>query len=168
MSSSLTQLKILKTKKRLSDKATKQFFFFALIGLVFNLVVHLRWAYTPFGHDMVPMAMPSISFSKIENPAETVLAFTYQGFLIGNVNAFTTKLSGIRNKFSVPHDEGQPQASLLVSTIEALMAKGTLEKGSVAILIPDSSIPMAMVVKVIHVLNQSKLFSAVVLGAGLV
>ena len=85
----------------------------------------------------------------------------------GPLQAFSTKLGDVRNKFKVSHLNGSPQVGQMLSDLNkwAILTGLTLPKVLVLVTFPGA--PMPIVIEVIDQLKSAGGFTDVVLGSGL-
>ncbi len=189
MLSMTLQLTISKTRKRLfKDDWSMPTIFLGLIVLFIISVFALRAVSLGWNFGLVSVKIPQlISEGRYDEPASLqvaahALAQKSEGFLndkaitvvlgnealfFGPLEAFSTKLGDVRNKFKVPHINGSPQVGQMLSDLKkwALLNREILPK--TAVLVPFPGAPMPIVIEVIHQLKSSGGFSNVVLGSGL-
>ena len=92
-------------------------------------------------------------------------------FIFGDLSAFTLGFDDIRSKFIVSHADGSPQVSKLISEITDWQEDREIRLGirsdKSIVLIPDSRIPMSIVILTVRLLRESGKFQHVVLAGGL-
>lgn len=181
---------ILKMKKRLSDDfwlapiATLSFISVAIIASYSLRTTSISWKYgmvegkipvvkapsaTPAKGVSLERNLPTLEQSERIMDDETVAVFlTRSAFYFGPISSFTENFSNVRNKFKIDHENGAPQADMLLSTLNlwAKAERRTLSKQ--VVFVPTSEIPMPIVIKVMSTLKNSNLFSHVVLGSGII
>ncbi len=189
MLSMTLQLTISKTRKRLfRDDWSMPTIFLGLIILFTISIFALRAASLGWNFGLVSAKIPQlVSEDRYEEPAslqvaahalaqksENVLGDGTITVVLGNdalffgpIEAFSTKLGNVRNKFKVPHVNGSPQVGQMLSDLKkwSLLNRENLPK--VAILVPFPGAPMPIVIEVIDRLKSAGGFSDVVLGSGL-
>jgi hypothetical protein len=174
----MLQLKISKTKKRLSDE---KFLYRNVTIAVAAVFVCLGYAFrastmaTPFGY--IAMEIPVSQGPESGKPdklpivnrqaAETtpLLILTDQKFLFGSVEAFTTDLSSVADKISIAHIDGAPHMSKLVAAVQNW--SGAKTSSDVLFFLPDKNIPVAIVIKVVAGLKEHTKYNRIVLASGL-
>ena len=179
--------KISGTKKRLSESALADSALssLALCGLLMILTYTSRVMTLGGSWGLIPVDIPVVSqpfadggaHNYQESPASTVsastmvIAMTPNELIFGDLNAFTTQKSDVRNKFMIPHKEGSPQIKGLLKQAEewSLDRKNRLgiRTDRLVVVVPDPAVPVAVVSGVIERLRESGKFSHVVLGGGL-
>jgi hypothetical protein len=186
--------KILKTKKRLSDEkhlyrtiAIAVAFVFVCVGFCFRASSFS----SPYGY--IGMEIP-VSKAKDVSPSAQhdgatahdreafhddggpvvnrqvtgstpLLILTDQKFLFGDVSAFTTNLSDVANKISIPHQDGAPRLGKLIAAIQNRTADK--EDSDVLFMLPEKNIPVAIVIKVIAGIKENTRYKRVILASGL-
>jgi len=90
-----------------------------------------------------------------------------EALYFGPLEAFSTKLGNVRNKFKVPHVQGSPQIGQMLSDLKKWSLLNQLSLPKVAILVPFPGAPMPIVMEVIDQLKSAGGFSDVILGSGL-
>lgn len=178
--STMPRLKILRTKKRLSnDNWLGVLNVLAILGLFACLTFALRATtlsgrygvvdaelpvvWRPFPGKAQPAPEPSAFIGK----ATPVVLLTPKEFIFGDVSAFTKDLADIRNKFSVPHRDGAPNLDALTKTMQLWVTSQKRAKDGIVILMPAENIPAPIVIQVVEGLKRSNLFQRVVLASGL-
>lgn len=184
--STMLQLKILRTKKRLSNVIWYlPIMILSTMGLMVILSFMLRSISTAGKYGIVLAEIPLIAVP-VEEPglpksrtkpvdmisAHTpVIILTRSEFIIGDVDSFTEKLSHIRNKFIIPHKSGAPDIISLEEDMEkwlfARKSKDKIPNLGFAVLLPTDEMPSPIVIQVIHALKKSKIFERIVLAGGL-
>jgi hypothetical protein len=186
--STTLQLKISATKKRLSEDflASSAMSSIALFGLLASVAIVIRVVTTGSNYGVVPLQIPIISvpindastagfreqpLKSIEKTTLTV-ALTPSEFIFGDLSAFTMTHTNIRAKFAVPHQEGSPQVLQLVEQISAWQDERTrrlsIRPDRSLLLLPDSRVPMNIVIQVVKLLRNTKQFDDVILAGGLI
>ncbi len=178
--STMPQLKILRTKKRLSnDRWLSGIIVLAVLGLFACLTFALRATtlsarygaieaeipvvWKPFPGKAQPAPEPSAYIGK----ATPVVLLTPKEFIFGDVEAFTKNLTDIRNKFSVKHVDGAPNMDALLKTMQQWTTSQKRGKDGVVILMPAENIPAPIVIQAVEGLKRTNLFHRVVLASGL-
>lgn len=184
--STMLQLKISRTKKRLSNNVWYiPISVLAAVGLMFYLSSVLRAISMAGRYGLIEAEIPVVQvpiqdtgfkhFS--EKSGETLSAdtplilLTRDAFLFGTVGAFAQDLTNVRNKFYIPHADGAPQLNRLAKDMERWMQEKAEETGKsrsrTVLFLPTEEIPMPIVIQCISGLRSSKLFDKVVVGGGL-
>lgn len=103
--------------------------------------------------------------------ATLTLALTPTEFIFGELAAFTTSVPDIRNKFIVPHKDGSPQVDSFMSQYQAWQEDRVrrlgLRSNGLLILVPDSRVPINIIIQVTQLLKATKIFDQVILAGGL-
>lgn len=102
---------------------------------------------------------------KIINSSTITIILNDHAFYFGELNAFSINYHEIRNKFTIPHFDGAPQIQNLINSIEKWQKENKKEKQT-GILFVSPDWPVAIVIQIIHYLNQSDLFEQIILGGG--
>ncbi|NRA65721.1 MAG: hypothetical protein HRU19_14625 [Pseudobacteriovorax sp.] len=99
-----------------------------------------------------------------------VIVLTKNRFIFGDLDAFTTNIDSLRNKFSVSHVDGAPDLLNLIKDIEKWLfgraSRSNISSQGLGILIPQGEIPTPIVIQTIQSLKASKHFEKIVLGSG--
>jgi hypothetical protein len=85
----------------------------------------------------------------------------------GPLEAFSSKMSDVRNKFKLTHRDGAPQMGQMFKDLKKWSVLNNVNLSNIAILVPFPSAPMALITEMIAMLKSSGQFSEVVLGSGL-
>jgi hypothetical protein len=97
---------------------------------------------------------------------------TTEAFYFGDLEAFTSNFSDVRNKFILRHIDGEPQLLTLIETMDKWAATVATGKNQaledVLVFVPSGDIPMPIVIQVLAGLQQSPRFKRVILGGGLI
>lgn len=184
--STMLQLKISRTKKRLSNNAWYvPIKVLAAVGLMFYLSSVLRAVSLASRYGLIEAEIPVVQIplqdqglkTFTEKASETLSAetplilLTHEAFFFGTAGAFAQELSSVRNKFYIPHAEGAPQMNRLAKEMSRWLEDRAEEKGTVrpqtVLFLPTEEIPMPIVIQCISELYKSKLFAKVVVGGGL-
>ena len=125
----------------------------------------------------VPIQDPDMSAHKeapqayIKNSTPVVILTTKE-FFFGDLTAFSTEFSDIRNKFYVPHTNGSPNIPKLLDDmtkwIYENMSKKTYSAEGLLILMPGQNVPTSIVIQTIAELKKSPYFNKVILSSGLI
>lgn len=185
--STMLQLKISETKKRLSDGfiPPQCIYIFGLLAALCPLVflarvMALGGSYTsvPFEIPVLSVPVEDSSYSGFrESPTSVVdnstltLALTPTEFIFGDLSAFTSQSNDIRNKFIVPHKDGSPQVEEFLSQYgawqEDRVRRLGLRSNGLLVLVPDSRVPINIIIQVTQLLKATKKFQQVILAGGL-
>lgn len=184
--SPMLQSKILKTKKRLSESVLNESVLMALgvCGLLLMLTYASRvvtlggsWGYIPVDIPVVskPFADKGTHGFREEpkstvSPTTLVIALTSAEMIFGELNAFTSQKDDIRNKFLVPHIDGSPQVRTLLNQVEEWsqdrLRRKAIRTDGLVVLVPDTTVPVAVIAGVTESLRASNKFTHVILGGG--
>jgi hypothetical protein len=184
--STMLQLKISRTKKRLSNNSWYHpIMVLAAVGLMFYLSSVLRAISMAGRYGLIEAEIPVVQVpiqdtglkrfaeKARENLSEDtpLILLTKDAFFFGTAGSFAQDISNVRNKFYIPHAEGAPQLNRLATQMERWMLDRADETGKplpkTAIFLPSEEIPMPIVIQCLSGLSQSKLFQKVVIGGGL-
>ena len=184
--STTLQSKILRTKKRLSNGLWNlPQIILASMGLMVILSFLLRSISVAGTYGLVPAQIPVLSepiedttyYNFIETTQRSlaldtpVIFLTEDSFLFGELAAFTTNLSSVRNKFIVRHVEGAPNLRQLLTDLERWMytrlSERKIRNSGVVIFAPTEEIPSPIVIQVVAALRNSTLFEDVILAGGM-
>ena len=184
--STMLQLKISKTKKRLSNNFwSLPLVTIALMGLCLFLSFHLRSISIASLYGIIPVEIPIVSHP-IDDPTfhqfrETpnveikgntpIVALTKEAFYFGDLQSFSADLAGVRNKFLVRHVDGAPDTPTLLSQLKrwgyTRMSEKKINSKGLLIFMPAEDIPVPILVQTIANLKKSSLFSRIVLAGGI-
>lgn len=181
------QSRISRTKKRLSDDrwaiTAVVVSFLALFAiLTFGLrAVMVSGVYGVVRAELpvVPASVKDPGFHGFkEEPRDSLqkstpaVVLTTEAFYFGDLEAFTSNFSDIRDKFIIRHVDGEPQLAGLVDTmskwVEERAKSANVPIDKVLVFIPAGDIPMPIVIQVIAGLRKSPHFERVILGSGLI
>jgi len=186
IASTTLPLKILRTKKRLSNVIWYlPIMVLACMGLMVQLSFMLRAISAAGIYGIVPVEMPVLSLP-IDDPTYAtfreqpngsinattpMVVLTPEGFFFGEVAAFTQNFADVRNKFLVRHNDGAPDISKLLHDMEKwLFMRENNQKTSpsgILILLPLSEIPSPIVIQTLAGIRRSPLFPRIILAGGL-
>lgn len=186
IASTMLPLKILKTKKRLSNTS---WYLPAIVLAAMSLLVILSFTLRAISvagiYGLIPVEIPVLSqpikdprFATFtETPVETlsestpVVLLTQEAFIFGDLAAFSQGLAGVRNKFLVPHRDGAPDLHKLLEDMAAWMAKRTTEGADeptgLLIFMPLAEIPAPIVIQSLSGFHGSSLFQRIILAGGI-
>lgn len=186
IASTTLPLKILRTKKRLSNVIWYlPIIILACMGLMVLLSFMLRAISAAGIYGLVSAEIPVLSvpledptyFTFREKPGARInehtamVILTPTHFYFGDVAAFTKDFPIVDNKFLVAHDDGAPQIEKLLTDMEKwfFMRENNQKVTSDGILIflPTGDIPSPIVIQTLAGLQKSPLFQRVVLAGGL-
>lgn len=186
IASTMLQLKILRTKKRLSNTIWYlPIMILGTMGLFVLLSFALRSISVAGKYGLVPAEIPIVSVplndptlshfqpsTRGELNAQTpVVVLTTEEFIFGDVEGFSKNITGIRNKFSVKHVEGSPDVNALVTDMEkwiyARSSKRKILNQGIVIFLPADDIPSPLVIQTLSGLQKTGSFNRVVLAGGL-
>jgi hypothetical protein len=109
---------------------------------------------------------PSVNVSA----ATMVIAVTTGEMMFGDLVAFTSHKNDVRNKFIVPHKEGSPQVTSLLTQADEWMLdrknRLSLRGDGLVLVLPDPAVPIAVISGIVERLNDSHKFSHVILAGG--
>jgi hypothetical protein len=186
--SQMLQSKISGTKKRLSETVLNESVLssIAICGLLLILTYASRVVTLGGSWGFIPLDIPVVSVPIPDNGTHTytahpknvigqstlVVALTAREIIFGDLAAFTTQKDDVRNKFLVPHIDGSPQVKTLLQQIDEWSEDRARRLGirsdGLVILVPDTSIPVAIIAGVSESLRASNKFTHVMLGGGLI
>lgn len=179
--STTLQSKISKTKKRLSDETSlPTILALGTVALMGVLTFGMRSVIAPRPHGIVEAEIPVVS-EAVKDPnfhgfrerpnttigaATPIVILTPTAFLFGDMAAFSTQLSDIRNKFSVMHRDGAPDLPRLLKTMEMWRSTRKTGEKDVLVFLPTGDIPAPIMIQVLAGLRKSPMFERVVLASG--
>jgi hypothetical protein len=180
----MPQLKISKTKKRLSNDGFGSIALgcYALAGffVMLCIILHQTPHKTPMG--MVKAEFPVVSAipldpgtyryreaaSKTIAESSLVLLITRENIVFGDLKSFVSHQASEQRLLSVPHKHGSPQLHELTAFMPAWIEKqkSVIKKefDGIAILASDPEVPLSIVVQTVHFLKESGIFTNVVIG----
>ncbi len=185
--STMLQLRISATKKRLSNGFIPQecVYIFGLLAALCPLVFLTRILVLGGTYTSVPFEIPVLSApvsdpsyagfrespTSVVDNATLTLALTPTEFIFGDLSAFTSQSGDIRNKFIVPHKDGSPQVEQFLSQYAAWQEDRVrrlgLRSNGLLVLVPDSRVPINIIIQVTQLLKATKKFQQVILAGGL-
>ncbi len=180
------QSKILKTKKRLSkDNWSVTPAIFALLGLLMVMTFCLRSISVSNVYGVTNAEFPVLSAAPgdpaFHNYQETpgrqlrkftpVVILTNEAFYFGDMAAFSSQFTNIRNKHLIKHVDGEPQLLALLQSLnkwgKSRQHQFGIKMDDVAVFIPSGDIPMPIVIQVLSSISNADMFAKVILGGGL-
>jgi hypothetical protein len=180
-------LKISRTKKRLSNERWYlSVIVLALIGLILILNFGMQLVSLSPKYGVIPLELPVMA-SAPDDPsahkykeapraslAPTTAAIILRAngdFFVGDLQAFTSQLNEVRNKFLVPQVNGEPQITALLDTVRQWQfhRKETraIKNDNIVVFVPASTVPVTVVMQVVSDLKNSPYFKDVILANGL-
>jgi len=186
--STTLQLKISKMKKRLSSNAWQlSLLLITIFGFFGIIIFSLRLISLPGDYGIVRAELPVVlipfsdptyhefveSFSSSIEKTTPAIVISSRSFYFGELQSFSEDLLESRNKFSIPHLDGEPQFNTLLNTMrlwiskKEIDSKGKFKNDGTVVLIPSSEIPASIVIQIIMRLRSSELFNRVILSGGL-
>jgi hypothetical protein len=184
--SKMLQLKISATKKRLFKGFIPQqaLSVLALSGLVCVSASMVRVISAGTSFTVVPLDVPVLpapildktlagfreTAKKSIGKSTLTVALTPKEFIFGDMSAFTTNVNDAHDKFVVSHVDGSPQVNTLLSQVaqwrDDRFRRLSVRPDRQLILVPDSRVPMNIVIQVSKLLRESKQFDSVFLAGG--
>jgi hypothetical protein len=179
----IQELKISKTKKRLSSHAAnKTIVLLTLFGLcvVFGYLVRVLDLTWPIG--TITMSLPIAaskddeeqlaSIGKVSRLQDDsmVVALVKHGILFGPLSAFTSQYLQKNGRYEIPHQDRRPNLQELVLTMERWRQTPNalqIDWTGPLLLIPDQQIPMPIVLQTIATLKRHAGFENIILSDGL-
>lgn len=136
------------------------------------------YAVVPAEMPVVQAAVDDPSFHRFREetrdsltPRTPAVVLTTEAFYFGDLDSFTVNFADNRNKFILPHVDGEPQLAGLVETMSGWVADRSANDNvaidKVLVFIPEGEIPMPIVIQVIAGLRRSPYFDRVILAGGL-
>ena len=176
--STMLQLKISRTKKRLSNTSWYlPVIVLASMGLLVTLSFMLRASSLAGMYGVVKTELPVLQVpfdgektgaksAATINDATPVVFLTKDRFIFGKISSFTSDITEVRQKFTVPHVKGIPHLEKLNLDLAKWYSRDQSISKQVAVLVPTGHIPMPIVIQTLQSLSQSSHFSKVILGGG--
>ena len=180
------QSTILKTKKKLSEPSLfGGSYWLPVITVLFLITALGKFIAYNGGVGLVKSSFPVFHLGFEDNSESTTkqtysaeinnhtvaVVVTTKAIFFGGVNAFTSEIANIRNKFAVPHVDGSPQLSTTLKKMEQWITDRKLQRRpidtDVALLVPHGEVPMPIVIQLLDGINQSRLFGNTVISTGL-
>lgn len=122
----------------------------------------------------VPLKFPAAlrqvgeKFGQIDQNSP-VIVFGIHDFVFGHLKNFTKDLASDTNKHRISHEDGTPQAANLVADLkkwhEDQQKLFKIKNPGFVILLPQDSLPVAIILQVIQFLKGSGLYSKIILGS---
>lgn len=183
--STMLQLKISRTKKRLSNNIwLLPIVIIATVALMTFLSTVLRGISIPGSYGIVDAeipVLPGISSGDAKlaefdektrdglSEKSTVIVLTDDRFYFGTLNAFAEGFSEVNNKYYIPHVDGAPDLPKLLTSIHKWQeSREEKEKAAAsAVFLPGENVPMPIVIQCMAALKQSGLYKNVILAGGL-
>ena len=179
--STMLQLKISRTKKRLSNSTWfLPIIILASMGLLVTLSFMLRATSLSGMYGLVPTTLPIVHVPLTEDGAKrrpettrtideksAIIVLTKDRFIFGSIDSFTKNLHEVREKFTVAHVKGVPHLAQLSIDLSKWREQNQLANNTVAVLIPTGHIPAPVMIQTLAFLNKDQNFSQVVLGGGI-
>lgn len=180
MLSTMLQLKISKTKKRLfDDKWGLPIISVCFMGLFSVLAFTLR-AVSLGGHfggveALIPVlsdtAVTPAHFSKIHTGKEyiisektPVIAINEEALFFGDMTGFTKDLWDVRKRFKIPHYRGAPQVNILLKDLNTWLESQGAKNEQAAIVLASDLVPVPILIQLIHYLKESPFIEEISLG----
>ena len=105
------------------------------------------------------------------NPNTIVLALTPKELIFGDITSFTSEKSDPRNRFVINHVNGSPQIATAMEQMENWREDRRRRLGirpdNILLLLPDGSVPVAIVSVVADKIRTSQTFAHIIMGGGL-
>jgi hypothetical protein len=100
------------------------------------------------------------------------VVITSESFFFGDLDSFSTSFSDVQKKFKIPHKNGAPQVSQLISTMDQWLRTRSkaenLPLSKTLVVVPSGEIPLPIVIQVVATLNKSPIFQHIILSNGLI
>lgn len=178
--------KISRMKKRLSeDRWPMVALSISIMGLLAIMTFAVRVVTMPGSYGTVPAEIPVMPLSVADPSYHTykeqprrelrrstpAVVLTTEAFYFGDLDAFTSNFSDVRDKFMIRHVDGEPQLLPLIEKMDKWAAQVATSKNQaledVMVFVPSGEIPMPIVIQVLAGLRKSPRFKRVVLAGGL-
>ena len=183
--STTLQWKISKMKKRLSNDSWLQpIYCLAFMGLTGVAGFSLRAATVSWNFGVVETQLPVVHVPPEDksrhqytpkvlatlSQTSPLIAITDKSFIFGTLRAFGEGYDSVRNKYSISHQDGAPNVGELLSSLDLWINEqqtlGYPINSDIGVLLPDERVPVAVLIQVLSLLKQSKLFKEVILAEG--
>ena len=172
--STMLQLKILKTKKRLFSDNTLAQITIIVAGLFLILSFALRAVSISSKFGSIELVIPrvteqkrAVSTEKRLSKNSVVVFLTKENLYFGTVESFGKKFSDIRTKFLIPHVNGKPNINRLIADMDKWTKTNSAVDKSVLVFTTSDNIPARIAIMTIAELKKSKSFNQIVIGGGL-
>lgn len=185
--STILQWMISRTKKRLSKSNYYVIpaYVIALSGLLVTCAYLVQSIRPSSSYGVVYSQFP-VMYEPVEDPLDDkitefehevventpVVILRLDSFVFGHIDSFTKEFYRADNKFLVEHTDGAPNVGKLLENLSKwqnyVNKQKEESKVQPLILYPVSEIPMPIVIKVMHMLSESKKFSQVILATDLI
>ena len=173
--STMLQLKILKTKKRLSkDNSLAQITIMAA-GLLLILSFMLRAVSLSNKFGSIELVIPQVAVGgepvkvtdKVLTKDSVVVFLSQKNLYFGSVEAFGSEFNSVSNKFLVPHVNGKPNINRLIADIDKWRETNKRVSSDVLVFSSANDIPARIAIMTIAELKKSATFDEIIIGGGL-
>lgn len=173
--STMLQLKILKTKKRLFEDNSLSQIIIIVAGLLLILSFMLRAVSLSNKFGSIELVIPQVATSgesirksdKVLTKDNIIVFLSQENIYFGSVEAFGSKFNSVRNKFLVPHVDGKPNINRLIADIEKWRETNKKISKDVLIFSSADDIPARIAIMTIAELKKSSQFDQIIIGGGL-
>ncbi len=173
--STMLQLKILKTKKRLFKDNTLAQITIIVAGLLLILSFMLRAVSLSNKFGSIELVIPQVAAiskpikdsDKVLTKDSVVVFLSQENLYFGSVEAFGSEFNSVRNKFLVPHVNGKPNINRLIADIDKWREKNKLFSRDVLVFSSANDIPARIAIMTIAELKKSDTFDQIIIGGGL-
>ncbi len=173
--STMLQLKILKTKKRLFKDNSLAQITIIVAGLLLILSFMLRAVSLSNKFGSIELVIPQVAASsepvketdKVLTKDSIVVFLSQENLYFGSVEAFGSKFNSVRNKFLVPHVNGKPNINRLIADIDKWRETNKKASRDVLVFSSANDIPARIAIMTIAELKKSDAFDQIIIGGGL-
>lgn len=173
--STMLQLKILKTKKRLFKDNSLSQITIIVAGLLLILSFMLRAVSLSNKFGSIELVIPQVAASsepvketdKVLTKDSIVVFLSQENLYFGSVEAFGSKFNSVRNKFLVPHVNGKPNINRLIADIDKWRETNKKFSRDVLVFSSANDIPARIAIMTIAELKKSDAFDQIIIGGGL-
>jgi hypothetical protein len=174
-------------KKRSFDEPWLfQAYFISIFGLFGILAFAFRAVTLPGSYGVVPLEIPVVQapiddpgYNQFKEDARDAIShttpavvLTTEAFFFGDLAAFTTNFSDVRDKYIIRHVAGEPQLPQLVKQLTDWMTQRAhnenIPLSKILVVIPANDIPAPILIQVIAGLRSSPHFQRVILSNGII
>ena len=173
--STMLQLKILKTKKRLFKDNSLSQITIIVAGLLLILSFMLRAVSLSNKFGSIELVIPQVAANsepvketdKVLTKDSIVVFLSQENLYFGSVEAFGSKFNSVRNKFLVPHVNGKPNINRLIADIDKWRETNKKFSRDVLVFSSANDIPARIAIMTIAELKKSDAFDQIIIGGGL-
>jgi hypothetical protein len=181
ITSTMLQLKISKTKKRLSDDSwTIQIAVLSFCALSVLMIGSFRSLTVGAKYGAVSLDMPILDVQSNDSsvtadtkvyeigPKSPTVILTVNAFYVGSLQAMSREFMDTENKFIVRHESGAPQMDRLFDVISKWEFQNSVpDRQKVFVLVPQGEVPYPIVAQVVDQMKRKFPDNRFVLSTGI-